>query len=341
MAIQHTFAKATCYALICGLLFAAATTATHSHPPLRTRRAEQSVRLETIDGSVILHLPAGQSLKVQFHDENGTMEGAPQAIALEQDLLDLKQTVEEMKVALREEFSEKLNSLTTSLQEETAARTKADGAEAQTRSDEDIALKASVNAEMKTRTSEDLALKGSLTTETTTRTTADSALSSSLVAESKLRITGDASLTASVKPLTKLNLNRFMRKIYTIANPGKRSRKYYTWSTLLDSLYVAEKKKTKIDLFESGATYILVATSSNGVHSHTYKMNLRVGGVTYGGVPYRYRISNVQQADGPWRGGCGSNPFTTINDGQIGIYGNACNERIHLYITQIGANGQD
>jgi len=338
MAIQHTFAKATCYALVCGLLFAAATTATHSHPPLRTRRAEQSVRLETIDGSVILHLPAGQSLKVQFHDENGTMEGAPQAIALEQDLLDLKQTVEEMKVALREEFSEKLNSLTTSLQEETVARTKADGAEAQTRSDEDIALKASVYAEMKTRTSEDLALKGSLTTETTTRTTADSALSSSLVAESKLRITGDASITASVKPLTKLNLNMFMRKIYTIANPGRNKVKTYNWAALLNSLYLAEKKK-KNELFASGATYILIATSSNGVHSYTYKMNLRVGGVTYGGVPNRYRVSNLKSVNGPWHGRCGRPAFTNLNNDQIGILGNACNERIHLFITQIGANG--
>ena len=42
-------------------------------------------------------MPKGKALKVQFHDENGVLDGPPQTVALQQDL-------EDLKIELRKEF---------------------------------------------------------------------------------------------------------------------------------------------------------------------------------------------------------------------------------------------
>ena len=174
--------------------------------------------------------------------------------------------------------------------------------------------------------------------ESKARTAADSSFTKSLLAESKSRTTADAAFTKELKPLkpfATFDTNSFLRKLTNIPNPGRNAQKTYNWPDLFNKLFLDGKKKGTT-VFQSGATYVLVATSSNGVHSHTYTMNLRIGGTSYGGVKYRYRISNVKQANGPWRGGCGSNPFNSINDNYMRILGNACNEAINLWISRIG-----
>ena len=57
----------------------------------------KNVRLQTIDGTLVLHMPKGKALKVQFHDENGTISGEPQTVAFKQEL-------EDLKMELRNEF---------------------------------------------------------------------------------------------------------------------------------------------------------------------------------------------------------------------------------------------
>jgi len=309
-----------------------------------TGTTKQNVQLQTIDGTLILHMPKGKALKVQFHDENGVLDGPPQTVALQQDL-------EDLKIELRKEFLGETeartsadNALTASLLAESNARTSADDAltasllaESNARTSADDALTASLLEETKARASAYDALTASLLAETKALASADDALTASLLAETKARTMADTSLTATLQPLkpfASIDTNSFMRKLTNLPNPGKGARKTYAWPALFNQLFVEGKAKGTT-VFQSGATYILLATSSNGVHSHTYKMNLRIGGTTYGNVKYRYRIDNIDQVNGPWHGGCGSNPFNSIDTNSLRILGNACSESINLFLTRI------
>ena len=151
-------------------------------------------------------------------------------------------------------------------------------------------LTASLLAETKARTSADTALTASLNAETKARTVGHSALKARVDAESKARTTADTAVTKQLKPLKSLDgewTNSLLRKLTTLPFPGKGVSKTYIWHDLFHKLFTEGRENNNEAVFVSGATYMLTATSSNGVHSHTYTMHLRIGGTTYREVKYR------------------------------------------------------
>ena len=119
------------------------------------------------------------------------------------------------------------------------------------------------------------------------------------------------------------------RLIYTISptgNPG--STQAFVWATLFDTL------QSTTSHFDSGMAYILYLTSSNGVHSYSYKADLRVGGTSYGGSSQRYRVTNMTNIGGPWEGGCGPSAFSAIDNSGFTYYFNPCYESVYISIIE-------
>jgi len=119
------------------------------------------------------------------------------------------------------------------------------------------------------------------------------------------------------------------RRIYTVnptGSPG--STQAFVWSTLFDTL------QSTTSHFDSGMAYMLYLTSSNGVHSYSWKADLRVGGTGYGGTSNRYRVSNMTEVLPPWPGGCGPSAFSSIDNSGFTYYFNPCYESVYISIIE-------
>ena len=119
------------------------------------------------------------------------------------------------------------------------------------------------------------------------------------------------------------------RLIYTVSPTGSPgSTQAFVWSTLFDTI------QSTTSHFDSGMAYILYLTSSNGVHSYSYKADLRVGGTSYGGTSNRYRVTNMTNIGGPWEGGCGPSAFSAIDNSGFTYYFNPCYESVYISIIE-------
>jgi hypothetical protein len=121
------------------------------------------------------------------------------------------------------------------------------------------------------------------------------------------------------------------RLIYTVTPSGSMySTQSFVWSTLFDTLY------STTSYFDSGAGYQMFLTSGNGVHSYSYKADLRVGGVAYGSTSQRYRVTNLTNIGGPFEGGCGPSAFSSIDNSGFTYLFNPCYESVYIWIIEYG-----
>lgn len=104
----------------------------------------------------------------------------------------------------------------------------------------------------------------------------------------------------------------------------------YTWGNVFLSYWQTS------GYFSTRMIYQFWLVSSNYVHYNGYTGTLStgylVGANGYGGPTLDWGVSSITFAGGPWTGGCGQNPISSIDTSGFTYSINACPEALNLLV---------
>jgi hypothetical protein len=115
------------------------------------------------------------------------------------------------------------------------------------------------------------------------------------------------------------------RNIITISTAGS-----YVWANILNNY------QSSTSFFLSKQLYRFVFKSNNPAHYHAYRGYINTGDMNSGTASQKFVVRNIVATHSAWTGGCGGNPWTSIDTNGFTYYLNACSESIVLTVEGIG-----
>jgi hypothetical protein len=111
----------------------------------------------------------------------------------------------------------------------------------------------------------------------------------------------------------------------------------YNWAQIFKDYWVSN------GYFVTAGIYSFWIVSNNGAHYYGYTGILAAGylvppngyGANFGNIGLDWAVSDITNASSAWLGGCGSSPFSSIDNSGFTYQLNACAEALNLYIKRL------